>query len=136
MPIRVFVYGSLKNGRGNHRLLAQSKFLGRCYIEGKFRLLSLGGYPGLVASSKVSDGRIVGEVYQVNEDTLQTLDWLEGHPRYYERQKVATQFKNAWAYFLPEEYLSKGLPDAGPCWHPTEDEKEWMKGIFNESASS
>ena len=128
MPIRVFVYGSLKNGKGNHRLLANSKYLGRCYIEGKQRLLSLGGFPGLVKDDSLPMNRIVGEVYQINDETLQALDWLEGHPRFYKREKVATPFKNAWAYYLPAEYLGKGYPDAGSCWHASPDEHEWMRG--------
>lgn len=129
MPIRVFVYGSLKNGHGNHVLLAQSKFLGRCYIEDRHRLLSLGGYPGLVADASLPVQKVVGEVYQVTEDTLQTLDHLEGHPRYYERRKVATPFKNAWAYFLPPAYLERGYPQSGMCWLPSQDELSWMQGV-------
>lgn len=127
MPIRVFVYGTLKNGRGNHRLLANSKFLGRCYIEGAWRLISLGGFPGLVYKPDLSMEKVVGEVYQVDQDTLQSLDWLEGHPRFYERSKVATPFKNAWAYFLPAEYLEK-YPIIGPIWKPTAEELDWCKG--------
>lgn len=134
MPIRVFVYGSLKNGKGNHRLLSGSKYLGRCYVEGRHRLLSLGGFPGLVKSDDLEPQKVVGEVYQVNEETLQSLDWLEGHPRFYCREKVPTPFKNAWAYFLPAEYLNKGYPDVGMCWHATADEHDWMQGVENGGA--
>jgi gamma-glutamylcyclotransferase (GGCT)/AIG2-like uncharacterized protein YtfP len=119
----------LKNGKGNHRLLAHSKFLGRCYIEDNQRLISLGGYPGLVRGPDLDKRRVVGEVYQVNEETLQSLDWLEGHPRYYERQKVPTPFKNAWTYYLPVDYLTRGYPDAGACWQPTADEVRWMNEV-------
>ena len=128
MPIRVFVYGTLKNGHGNHRLLATSKFLGRSYIEGRYKMLSLGGFPGLVASQSLPEAHIVGEVYQVSEDVFQALDYLEGHPRFYERMKVPTQYKNAWAYFLPEAYLERNYVDAGVCWHPVQAEIEWMAG--------
>lgn len=131
MPIRVFVYGSLKQGRGNHRLLEKSKFLGRCYIEGPHVMVSLGGYPGLVREESLASRKIVGEVYQINEETLQSLDWLEGHPRYYERKKVETPFKNAWVYYLPPAYLTQKYPDAGPIWQSSEEERAWFAGADN-----
>lgn len=127
MPIRVFVYGTLKQGHGNHRLLAQSKFLGRCVVKDKHRLVSLGGFPGLVATPGDDEERPVsGEVYQVNEETLLSLDFLEGHPRFYERQKLSTPFKNAWAYYLPVQYLSKGYPECDLTWNPTSDERIFL----------
>lgn len=128
MPIRVFVYGTLKQGHGNHRLLASSKFLGRCVIKGKHRLVSLGGFPGLVATPDSEEERSVsGEVYQVNEETLMSLDFLEGHPRFYERLKLSTPFKNAWAYYLPEAYLDRGYPQVDTAWSPKEEELEFLK---------
>ena len=128
MPIRVFVYGSLKKGHGNHRLLEGAKSLGRCFIEGRYRMLSLGGFPGLVQSDKLESMKIVGEVYQIGEDQLRSLDFLEGHPKFYERQKVQTPWKNAWCYFLPESYL-EGYPPVGNIWRPTEEELEWFRGL-------
>lgn len=128
MPIRVFVYGTLKQGHGNHRLLAQAKFLGRCAVEGPHRLVSLGGFPGLVEKPNLDPHKIVGEVYQVNEDTLQALDFLEGHPRFYERRKVSTPFKNAWTYYLPEAYLDNGAyPQVGACWRPNAEEIAFLQ---------
>lgn len=135
MPIRVFVYGTLKQGHGNHRLLRGSKYLGRSMIEGRYKMLSLGGFPGLVQSGELPNNRISGEVYQIDEDTLQSLDWLEGHPKFYERKKVPTQFKNAWCYFLPEQYLTHrspggaGYENVGCMWRPSEEEAEWFKGL-------
>jgi gamma-glutamylcyclotransferase (GGCT)/AIG2-like uncharacterized protein YtfP len=127
VPIRVFVYGTLKKGHGNHRLLAQSKFLGRCVLHGKHRLVSLGGFPGLVATpNDEADRPVSGEVYQVTEEVLQSLDFLEGHPRFYERQKLSTPYKNAWAYYLPESYLSKGYPECQLTWSPTPDERKYL----------
>jgi gamma-glutamylcyclotransferase (GGCT)/AIG2-like uncharacterized protein YtfP len=129
MPIRVFVYGSLKNGQGNHRLLAKAKFLGRSYIEGNYRMVSLGGFPGVIRHESIPMNRIVGEVYQVDEDTLQSLDVLEGHPRFYKRDKVPTSHKNAWCYFLPHEYGDK-YPQIAHVWRPSNEEREWMAGAF------
>jgi gamma-glutamylcyclotransferase (GGCT)/AIG2-like uncharacterized protein YtfP len=128
MPIRVFVYGSLKKGLGNHRLLEKSKYLGRCFVEGRYKMLNLGGFPGLVQSGQFAETRIVGEVYQITEDTLRSLDWLEGHPRFYTRHKLATPWKNAWCYFLPDTYVGR-YGEVPHIWRPTQEEQEWFKGL-------
>jgi len=137
VPIRVFVYGTLKQGHGNHRLLANSKFLGRCVLTGKHRLVSLGGFPGLVQTdAEAPDRAVSGEVYQINDETLMSLDFLEGHPRFYERRKLATPFKNAWAYYLPADYLGRGYPDVEVSWNPMQVEREFLKeGAASDAAA-
>jgi len=128
--IRVFVYGTLKQGHGNHPALEDCEFLGRSYIEGNYRMVDLGFFPGVVECADGGDtGRIFGEVYKVDEDTLYTLDLIEGHPDFYERRKVPTQFKNAWVYLLPDSYLERYEPIEDGIWEATDDEKEWMRGI-------
>lgn len=77
----VFVYGSLKKGFGNHRFLSDQEMLGKGYVEG-FEMYSLGRFPGI----KEGQGRVVGELYRVDEDTFRALDRLEGHPVMYQRQ--------------------------------------------------
>lgn len=99
----VFVYGSLKKGFGNHRLLEKSECVAKGTIAG--RLYSLGSYPGL---KDAVDERVHGEVYSVDDETLKSLDWLEGHPKMYERKEVWVQLPEAtgeddavqaWTYF-------------------------------------
>jgi gamma-glutamylcyclotransferase (GGCT)/AIG2-like uncharacterized protein YtfP len=100
--IRVAVYGSLRKGQSNHRLLANSEFLGQTTLPAvnSFRMVCLGAFPGLVHDEKAATP-IVVEVYQVSSETFQRLDALEGYPGFYDRKKVPTRFKNAWIYFLP-----------------------------------
>ena len=89
--IRVFVYGSLKQGHCNYPALEDATFLGRCFLEGNYTMVDLGWYPAVVNHGV--DGpvnRIFGEVYLVPEDTLYTLDCIEGHPTFYERRKIET----------------------------------------------
>lgn len=130
--IRVFVYGSLKNGRGNAHFLEDADFLGRCMIEGKHRLINLGYYPGLV---RVPDDsapmRVLGEVYRVSKDTLDALDMLEGHPDYYARHKVETPWKGAWCYYLPDAYIEHAplvetVDDNVQVWRPSDEEREYV----------
>lgn len=132
--IRVFVYGSLKSGRGNWGALSAAQMIGRCVIEGRYKLLDLGHYPGLICTPSDEQVRkIVGEVYLVDKDTLDTLDMIEGHPDYYCRHKVTTPWKNAWAYFLPIAYDGQrpevSATEGHQIWRPTDDEVAYVRNI-------
>lgn len=127
--IRVFVYGTLKRGRGNHRLLDQDgvEFLGRSLIKGPHAFVHLGGFPGVVKDALKDPREIGGEVYEVTNDVLLSLDMLEGHPTFYERQKVSTKFGKAWIYFLPNrEHYTRMQSVETPFWFQTEEEAEWL----------
>ena len=80
---RVFVYGTLKKDFGNHYFLKDSEFLGHAEVKGT--IYSLGHFPGAKLDE---EGIIKGEIYEVNKETLERLDRLEGHPRLYLRTKV------------------------------------------------
>lgn len=87
----VFVYGTLKQGFGNHRVLGNSKFLaaGRT-VETSFVMYN-GGFP-FVSDKIVStdhQGSVVGELYEVgDEQTMANLDRLEGVPTLYIQREV------------------------------------------------
>ena len=106
----VFVYGTLKRGFGNNRLLSGSKFLGEARTEDKFALYE-SGIPFVIEDEQVS--QISGEVYEVDERTLARLDRLEGHPNWYFRKMVNISVNateryetekriQAWIYFFPK----------------------------------
>lgn len=130
--IRVFVYGTLKSGHGNHSAYLEgnsgAKFLGRCYISGAVGIADLGFFPCVV---KTTDGvirRVCGEVYVVDSQTFDALDVLEGHPDWYVREKVETPWKNAWCYFMPERDGTSDLIESG-IWNATDEEREFMAGV-------
>ena len=81
----IFVYGTLKTGQPNHILLENSKKLHNDMIDG--RIYCLGNFPGL----KQESGTVYGEIYEVDDNTLEKLDRLEGHPNFYTRQNIITQ---------------------------------------------
>lgn len=97
----VAVYGSLRQGLGNHSRLEKSPLVGTCIVEG-YEMRSLGGFP-VIYPTTTSD-KIVVEVYQVTEDTLEgSLDSLEGHPDWYRRIEVPTEFGKAWIYVMMDQ---------------------------------
>lgn len=107
----VFVYGTLKNGYCNHRLLDNSKYLGEAYSvleRFEMRAPEIGGFPFVteVGHKSKNKGRVYGEVYEVDEKTLKRLDVLEGHPSFYTRHKknfklVDGKEVSAWIYLHP-----------------------------------
>jgi gamma-glutamylaminecyclotransferase len=73
----VFVYGTLKRGGENHRVIAGQRFVGEARTEAAFRLYQLDGYPGMAAVAE--GGRsIEGELWEVDGPALARLDELEG----------------------------------------------------------
>lgn len=99
---KVFVYGTLRRGFGNHRLLFTSQFLGTDTVTG-FTMLSVGNfYPALLGNGR-SVSVITGEVYEVNDETFKSLDYLEGYPQHYNRMLVRTaNGHEAWVYYYEE----------------------------------
>ena len=93
----VAVYGSLREGFGNNRLLEGSKKVSTEVLEGEYTMLDLGAFPGVILEGETP---ITIEVYEVDECTFQSLDMLEGYPSFYNRQLFNTSVGDAWMYFL------------------------------------
>lgn len=110
--IKVFVYGSLKKGLGNHDWhLGNADYLGKAETLPQYSLFSLGAYPGVITNGKTS---IQGELYAVTADELEGLDRLEGHPAYYKREVIDTSDGAAWMYLLPyQEYKDVPIIEEG-----------------------
>ena len=91
--MKVFVYGTLKKGYGNHRLLesVNASLLGPDVIAG--RLYSGPWFPMLVAPEELGE-LVEGEVYEIPEEhesaALLRLDTLEGVPHLYQRIETTT----------------------------------------------
>ena len=104
----VAVYGSLRKRLSNHRLLANSEFLGEPKTSPSFEMFSLGGFPGI----RDGNNSITIEVYAVNEGTSQSLDRLEGYRgpdspnNFYNKETIKTEFGDASIYTLKNERYS------------------------------
>ena len=131
---RVFVYGTLKQGHGNHEYYLAGnpgvEYLGRCYVTGDFDMYTNGAFPIVTKGTDEEAKRyIVGEVFDIDEDTLMALDALEGHPDWYCREKVQTPWKKAWMYVMPDTAPGTGGERvASGCFEMTAEEQEWING--------
>ena len=74
----VFVYGTLMKGETNHHYLENSTFLGMATIEG-YEMYNVGRYPAIIDG----DGIIIGELYQVPNIDMPSIDMLEGEGSLY-----------------------------------------------------
>ena len=95
----VFVYGSLKRGFGNHDVLGDSEFIAKTRTVGRcYNMISLGAFPGVIDKGEYD---IEGELYSVDDYTMDALDMLEGEGYLYRRRKVGlASGHTAWIYFL------------------------------------
>ncbi|MBR4120297.1 MAG: gamma-glutamylcyclotransferase [Spirochaetales bacterium] len=78
---RIFVYGTLMRGEYNHRLIESQELEGEGFIRG-FNLYNLGHYPG-IRPSKHPEHVVYGEVYLVDDRTLERVNQLEGEGSLY-----------------------------------------------------
>jgi len=113
---RLFVYGTLRRGEANHGLLQSARCLFR-QARAKGVLVDTGsGYPAM----REGDGDVVGELYEVDDETLGRTDELEdyfgpGDPRnLYERvlRPVRTEAgeMDAWVYVSDRFGASPVIP--------------------------
>ncbi|MFM2591065.1 gamma-glutamylcyclotransferase [Vibrio sp. TBV020] len=105
----VFVYGTLRHGECNHHLLSQSQWLGNHTTPPFYSLYDLGAYPAVIEGHSA----IIGEVYLVDDQTLEQLDLLEEVPVTYRREQIETPFGHAWMYLYQDvsqlsEMISSG----------------------------
>jgi gamma-glutamylcyclotransferase (GGCT)/AIG2-like uncharacterized protein YtfP len=78
--MKIFVYGTLMQQRSNHGYyLASSQFLGQGTLK-DYGLYDLGSYPGIKPFIGAS---VIGELYEVNQETKESLDRLEGEGSLY-----------------------------------------------------
>lgn len=109
----VAVYGSLRQGMGNHGLLVgvDAAWVGTQRVAG-FDMVSLGGYPAVC----VGEGTILIEVYDItmrHDLAMARLDRLEGYPTFYNRMLIPTAHGDAWIYFMGPEAIKgrREVPD-------------------------
>ena len=109
----VAVYGTLKEGYGNHHVLGGSKLIGKGRTMNKYPMVS-SGIP-FVFPRKGEGEHVVVECYMVDKYDMQSVDGLEGHPTNYVRRKTYIRLDDnvtivsAWLYFYPHKYMDNGV---------------------------
>ena len=111
--MRIFVYGTLKRGHYNHRLMDMvgAEFIGEAESVEPY-LLMVERIPYAIRPSALPEGSpegtpIKGEVYEVEDNYVQYIDSLESHPQWYRRERANFKLSdgsivNAWIYLAPD----------------------------------
>lgn len=106
--MKIFVYGTLKSGYGNNRLLQEQEFLGE--TRTRYPVFDMSGGGGIPFVHPEGSSHIRGELYEVDEACLDRVDGLEGHPTWYKRELVELDTGDmAFMYMMPSgsgRYLS------------------------------
>ena len=126
MKTNIFVYGTLRQQFGNHHFLSTARFLGDAITQSKYVMHASSSIPFVSQSQAVS--QIVGEVYEVDAQTLANLDRLEGcrviaeEPMqfdansWYTREQVSVRWADGgecltvWMYFNEHETQHPIIP--------------------------
>ncbi len=93
----------------------KSQFLGDAKASG--RLYDLGEYPGLLLNE--SNSPVIGEVYEVDDELLSTLDDFEAGSDYRRKQveiSFASDKKIGWTYEPNPEFCSDRTVIASGDW--------------------
>ena len=121
---KLFVYGTLRRGQRNNHLLGKSLHYGTCYIDGT--MYSLGGFPFI---NTTKPGIVLGEVFEVNDETLARIDYLEGYSgvednNFYERIQVpCTLGVDVYVYVQNDREGNRPIPDGDWIRHEQEQRK-------------
>jgi gamma-glutamylcyclotransferase (GGCT)/AIG2-like uncharacterized protein YtfP len=84
--MQLFVYGTLRRDAANHHELRDARFVGLARTAPRYELVDMGGYPALLEGG---DRVVHGELYEIDDALLASLDAFEEVPDLYERKDVA-----------------------------------------------
>jgi len=71
----LFVYGTLKKDCSRSSVMESSRFIGVAKTTPNYKLYDCGTYPALVVSE---NGGVWGELYEVDDSVMSSLDLIEG----------------------------------------------------------
>ena len=130
----VACYGSLRRGMSNYQYyLSNSEYKGTFTTEPEYTLHSLSAYPGLKLNGNTS---IVMEVYEVDEETLKTLNRLEGYypgekSTFYDRIEIDTPWGKAFTYIYVNELSKESIVESGDWVMYKNEQKSWSSVTNN-----
>lgn len=97
----ISVYGTLRKGGYNHRIIEKAKYIGSFESKPIFTMYSINdAFPALKLGGNNS---IVIEVYEIDNTTLKKVDGLEGYnpqgkTNLYDRKKIFTPYGESYIY--------------------------------------
>jgi len=116
---KIAVYGTLLKGFKNHYILnnyiieGKAKYIGNTITKDLFLMFDLGYYPGI---SKEPKHHIYIEIYEVNDQALKSIRWLEGHSidnnGLYKEEIIDTEYGKSIIYIYNNSYNMSSIIEA------------------------
>ena len=134
----VFVYGSLRRGGAGAMSIRfpDSEFITEAKVSGS--LYDLGAYPGLLLDESASP--VVGEVYEVDDETLKRLNDFEASSNYLRKQVEITlgaHSRLCWIYEPnPEFYSLRALITSGDWIEYAKTKTDWPEDSWPDETQS
>ena len=106
----IFVYGTLMKGFRNHIVILGSKCISRDAVLEGYAMYDVGPYPAIVEEK---GGKVKGELYEVRDSKIKTLNKMEGEGLLYKRTFVKVKVGGAevdgetYVYLLDVSGLEK-----------------------------
>lgn len=125
----VFVYGTLRRGSAGAMSVRfpDSTFVAEAKVSGS--LYDLGAYPGLLLNE--SNSLVVGEVYEVDDETLNKLDEFEASSNYLRKPveaSLGSDKRICWTYEPnPEFYSPRRLITSGDWLEYAGTKTDWRE---------
>lgn len=95
----VFAYSSLLRGERDHELMHRATLLRKTTTAPGFRLVDLGPYGAMIAGG---DQVVVGELWELDRETLRAIDVRKEVPVLFERTQITTHDDTlAETYVMP-----------------------------------
>ncbi len=127
--ILIAVYGSLRKGMGNHRVLGDAILLGDFGTPPLYNMFSCGGsYPGITENGETS---IKMEVYEASEAVNKSVERLESYVKgreehnHYNKVMIDTPWGTAGTYIYNHSTARLPRVESG-------DWKAWKEEIHKE----
>lgn len=104
--VKIAVYGSLKKGLHNHRVMGPSaKFLGKTMLEGT--MYDVGGYPVLMQTKgEKPEFEYEAEIYSVDKENYSNVYRMEINSGY-RVEEVNTHQGNAGVFYGDKDYFTE-----------------------------
>lgn len=109
---KICCYGTLRFGFGNWSWALNCEPISTETVNIPFKMISLGGFPGLVPSDENHD--ITIEIYEVDEHQYNSIERLEGYPKFYQKALIPTSLGEVEVYVLNDkEYQNYPVVESG-----------------------
>jgi gamma-glutamylaminecyclotransferase len=111
-PTLLFVYGSLKRGERNHRMMSGAVFIAEALTVARYGFCVLGDYPALL---RRGERAVAGELYRADARALRDLDLFEGVDYVRDWVRLSDE-REAQAYFLAPARTRAASPLTVDSW--------------------